>query len=159
LQHIQVYRSLVDNLSLATLIGTTVSPQFVDYVGANVSLFYWVRAVATDGSVSAFNSTAGTVGSTGIDPSAILIAGGGFTIRDPGVGPDISPFIVGDVDGETAVGFDGQFLVDGTIRAESIVAGTIGAREIGVEQLSAITADMGTLRAGRITTGTDGTEE
>ncbi len=159
LQHIQIFRAAVDNLSLAVLIGTTVSPQFVDYVGANAANYYWIRAVATEGSVTAYNDTMGTLGATGIDPSAILIAGGGFVIKDPGDGPDISPFIVGTVNDETAVGLDGQFLVDGTIRAASIIAGVIGAREIGVEKLSALTADMGTLRAGRITTGTDGTEQ
>ena len=69
LQHIEVYRSLEDNLSTRVLIGTTVSPQYMDYVGASASFYYWVRAVGTDGTFSAFNDTAGTLGTTGIDPS------------------------------------------------------------------------------------------
>ena len=69
LQHIEVYRSLEDNLSTRVLIGTTVSPQYMDYVGASASYYYWVRAVGTDGTFSAFNDTAGTLGTTGIDPS------------------------------------------------------------------------------------------
>lgn len=70
LQHIEVWRSLDDNLSTAQLIGTTVSPQYLDYVGALATYYYWVRAVGTDGTYSAYNDTAGTVGTTGIDPSA-----------------------------------------------------------------------------------------
>lgn len=70
LQHIEVWRSAVDNLSTAIMIGTTVSPQYLDYVGANASYYYWVRAVGTDGTYSAYNDTQGTLGTTGIDPSA-----------------------------------------------------------------------------------------
>jgi hypothetical protein len=44
LQHIEVWRSTTDNLSLAVFIGTTVSPQFVDYVGASATYYYWVRS-------------------------------------------------------------------------------------------------------------------
>ena len=69
LQHIEVWRGVTDNLSLAVLVGTTVSPQFVDYVGADAAYYYWVRAVGTDGSYSAYNDTAGTLGETGVDPS------------------------------------------------------------------------------------------
>jgi len=156
LQHIEVWRSATDNLSTALLLGTTVSPQFMDYVGSNTSYFYWVRSVGTDGTYSAYNDTVGTEGTTGIDPSAISIPGGGFVIQDPGAGPDIAPFIVGTVNGETAVGLSGQFIVDGTIRANHIVAGAIGAGHIDVETLSAISGNMGVLRTGRITTGLDG---
>jgi len=152
LQHIEVWRADADNLSTALLIGTTVSPQFVDYVGANATYYYWVRAVGTDGTLSAYNDTAGTEGTTGIDPSQISIPGGGFEIQDPGVGPDIAPFIVGTINGETAVGLQGQFIVDGTIRALSIVADSIGAREIFVTSLEAIESNMGTLTAGLIRT-------
>jgi len=157
LQHIEVWRSATNNLSTALLLGTTVAPQFADYVGANATYYYWVRSVGTDGTYSAYNDTEGTEGTTGIDPSFISIPGGGFEIQDPGVGPDITPFIVGTVGGETAVGLSGQFIVDGTIRAESIIANSIGADRIAAMQLSAISGDMGVLRAGRITTGTDGT--
>jgi len=69
LQHIEVHRSLTDNLSTAVLVGTTVAPLFVDYVGGSATFYYWVRAVGTDGTFSAFNATAGTLGTTGVDPS------------------------------------------------------------------------------------------
>jgi len=70
LQHVEVWRSLTDNLSTAQLIGTTVAPLYLDYVGELKTFYYWARSVGTDGSYSAFNATAGTVGTTGIDPSA-----------------------------------------------------------------------------------------
>ena len=70
LQHIQVWRSLTDNLSTAQLIGTTVAPLYVDYVGELKTFYYWVRAVATDGTFSPYNAVAGTVGTTGLDPSS-----------------------------------------------------------------------------------------
>ena len=70
LQHIEVWRSLDDNLLTAQLIGTTVAPLYVDYVGELKTFYYWVRAVGTDGTFSAYNSVNGTVGTTGIDPSA-----------------------------------------------------------------------------------------
>jgi len=69
LQHVEVWRALTDNLSLAVFVGTTVSPQYLDYVGASQTYYYWVRSVGTDGTFSAYNDTAGTVGTTGIDPS------------------------------------------------------------------------------------------
>ena len=68
-QHIEIWRSLTDNLSTAQLIGTTVAPIYIDYVGASASFYYWVRAVATDGTYSAYNDPAGTLGTTGLDPS------------------------------------------------------------------------------------------
>jgi hypothetical protein len=69
LQHVEVWRSATDNLSTAIFIGTTASAQFVDYVGASASYYYWVRSIGTDGTPSAFNDTAGTLGTTGLDPS------------------------------------------------------------------------------------------
>jgi len=154
LQHIEVWRSATDNLSLAILLGTTVAPQFADYVGANATYYYWVRSVGTDGTYSAYNAVAGTEGTTGVDPSDIQMDPGSFVLTD-GSG-NVTPFTVGTIDGEPAVALDGQFIVDGTIRAESIIANSIGADRIAAMQLSAISGDMGTLRLGRLTTGEDG---
>jgi len=162
LQHLQIFRADVDNLSLAVMIGTTVSTKYMDYVGANQAYYYWARSVGTDGTVSAFNDTAGTLGTTGIDPGDFSIDSSGFTVTDSALS-DMSPFVVGTITNpstlveEDAVALSGQFIVDGTIRGHAIHVNTIGAEKMDVDQLSAFTADMGTLRAGRITTGTDGT--
>jgi len=69
LQHIEVWRNTVDNLSTAVFIGTAIASTFIDYVGASASFYYWVRSIGTDGTASAFNAAAGTLGTTGIDPS------------------------------------------------------------------------------------------
>jgi hypothetical protein len=67
-QHIEVWRSAADDLGTAVLIGTTAVEPYVDEVGANASYYYWIRAVGTNGANSAFNDTAGTLGTTGVDP-------------------------------------------------------------------------------------------
>lgn len=69
-QFIEVWRSATDNLSLAVRIGTSITNRYLDYVGGSASYYYWVRAVGTDGSYSAFNDTAGVLGTTGIDPAS-----------------------------------------------------------------------------------------
>jgi hypothetical protein len=146
LQHVEVWRNTVDNPSEAagaTMIGTTVSPQFVDYVGANASYFYWVLSVGTDGTKSAFNAIAGTAGVTGIDPGNLTIDPRFFTLED-GTGQEL-PFLT---DGAGNIGIDGDLIVDGTIRAQSIVAGTIGADQLVGNSLSALYADLGTVTAG-----------
>ncbi len=166
LQHLQIWRADVDNLSLAVMIGTTVSTKYMDYVGANANdgagYYYWARSVGTDGTLSAFNDTAGAHGVTGIDPGDFSIASSGFTVTDS-VLSDISPFVTGTVTNpvtdlpEAAIALDGHFIVTESIRGGAIFAKTIGAGHIDVTTLSALSADMGTLRSGRITTGTDGT--
>jgi hypothetical protein len=155
LQHIEVWRATTDNLSLAVKIGTTVAPFYMDYVGANATYYYWARSVGTDGTFSAYNAIAGTQGTTGIDPSSITMDPDNFKLQD---GVDIiAPFLVGEINGVPAVGLQGLLLVDGSIRSNAIFADQIGANHIDVVSLSAIQANMGTLRTGRITTGTDGT--
>lgn len=145
LQHVEVWRSATDNLSTATKIGTTVSPQFVDYVGATATYYYWVRSVGTDGSTSAFHPTGptGIEGSTGIDPTNISIDPNFFAVTD-GLGTEL-PFLT---DGFGNIGIDGNLLVDGSVRAESIVAKTIGADQLVGNSLSALYADLGTVTAG-----------
>lgn len=147
LQHIEVWRGTVDNLSTATMIGTTVSPQFLDYVGASASYYYWVRAVGTDGTYSAYNAVAGTLGTTGIDPGNLTIDPRFFTLED-GTGTEL-PFLT---DGLGNIGIDGDLIVDGSIRAQSLIADSIGAEYLAVTQLDAIAADLGTITAGLIQT-------
>ena len=157
LQHVEVWRNDKPDFSDATgdgspavMIGTTVSPQFIDYVGANATYYYWVRSVGTDGTYSAFNNTAGTLGTTGIDPGEITLDPDNFKLID---GVDvINPFLVGTVGGDTAVGSKGQLLIDGSIRAEAMYAGVIGALQLNTFQLSAVTADLGVITAGLIRT-------
>jgi hypothetical protein len=66
--HIEVWRHTEENVSLATLIGSTATNKYVDYVGGDAAFWYWVRAVGTDGTASAFSNSA--YGETSTDPSA-----------------------------------------------------------------------------------------
>jgi hypothetical protein len=74
-----------------------------------------------------------------------------FIVANPTASNDtVQVFVVGQVDGQGTVGIDGNLLVDGTILARSIAAGTITADKIDVDALSAISADIGTVTAGRL---------
>lgn len=64
-----------------------------------------------------------------------------FIVVHPSVnGTTLQAFVVGNVNGVTTVGINGNLIVDGTILA----------RHLGVASLSAITANMGTVTAGII---------
>jgi predicted phage tail protein len=76
LQFVEVWRNTVDDLSTAVRLGTSRTSFYTDYVGAEASFYYWVRAVGTDGTYTAYYDpdpdTAiieGVLGTTGVDPS------------------------------------------------------------------------------------------
>ena len=60
----------------------------------------------------------------------------------------IQAFIVGLVGGVSTVGVNGNLIVDDTILARHIVAGSITASKIAVGELSSLTADVGEVTAG-----------
>lgn len=73
LQHTQIWRSTTDNLGGATHIADSTSAfRYMDFVGFAQTYYYWVRNVGTDGSTTAFNATAGTVGTVGQDPALVV---------------------------------------------------------------------------------------
>jgi hypothetical protein len=61
----EVWGAAVDNLSIAVRLGTTTGAIYADYVGTNTARYYWVRFVSTANVNGPFNSTAGTLGTTG----------------------------------------------------------------------------------------------
>lgn len=73
---------------------------------------------------------------TGIAPDSETPPGKNYWVR-------VGIVIEGDVDGVNTVGIDGNLVIDGTVLA----------RHINVDRLSAIVADMGTLTAGSIVIG------
>ena len=76
----EVWRSPVDALDLQSgdmkMIGSARSPQYVDNLGGDRSLYYyWVRYVRVVGATlvyGPFNATAGTAGQTGLDPDYVI---------------------------------------------------------------------------------------
>ena len=73
----EIWRASVDDLSQAVMIGTAQgqSGMYADTVGGSATYYYWARFVAVRNGivrVGPFNSTSGTVGQTGTDPSYLL---------------------------------------------------------------------------------------
>jgi len=73
--------------------------------------------------------------------SSFTVVADTFQVANPSDGGDVkSVFIVGNVDGASTVGINGDLIVDGTI----------AARALEVDTLSAISADIGEVTAGVI---------
>jgi len=75
--HVEIWRHTSDSLSDATLAGISSfnSGVFADNVGSistNRNYYYWVRSVNTAGQFSAFNASAGTLGTLAADVSFLL---------------------------------------------------------------------------------------
>ena len=70
----EVYKSFTNDVTTATLAGTSSSQFFSDNTGSNRTIFYWVRVVSKAAVKSAWNSTAGTAVTTKLDPAVIIAA-------------------------------------------------------------------------------------
>lgn len=70
----EVWRATADDLSSATLIGTSTAQSYADVVPTTSTYYYWVRAVSKADITGAFNATAGTAGAVSFDPEEILSA-------------------------------------------------------------------------------------
>lgn len=73
--------------------------------------------------------------------SAFTVVADKFEVANPSDGDDVQTvFVVGNIDGSPTVGINGDLIVDGTI----------AARAMAVDELSAISADIGEVTAGVI---------
>lgn len=68
----EVWRSNVNNLGTAVLIGMAAGSIYVDNVGGNAEYYYWIKFVSTTNVKGPFNATEGTVGKTSLDPAFLL---------------------------------------------------------------------------------------
>lgn len=73
-------------------------------------------------------------------------------VRPDGEGGVVTPFVIGRVNGQNIVGINGRLVVDGSIHGRSIVAESIAADRLSVQELSAIAATMGTVTGGTFRT-------
>jgi len=111
-------------------VSITEIRQVTDGLGAR-----WGIAVNVD------NKVVGLVRLDGdVTQSTFTVLADKFIVRHPTTTTDIQAFIVGQVNGVSTVGINGNLIVDNSILA----------RHIGVDSLSAITADVGELEAGII---------
>ena len=71
---VEVYRHTSDSITDATMIGRASGSQklFSDNVGGAASFYYWVRAFNQNGDYGAYNSSAGTLGTTQPDIGFLL---------------------------------------------------------------------------------------
>tara|TARA_R110002167_G_scaffold60282_4_gene170438 strand:- start:1520 stop:4921 length:3402 start_codon:yes stop_codon:yes gene_type:complete len=71
---VELWRSSTNDISTAVKYEVIATDRFVDYTGSNVTRYYWVRAVGTDGTLTGFlpNSSTGLIGTSGTDPSEIV---------------------------------------------------------------------------------------
>lgn len=65
----EVWRSSVDSLTAAVLIGTTIGSLYSDPVDFNRTYWYWIRFVSKAEIIGPYNKTSGTVAKTSIDVS------------------------------------------------------------------------------------------
>ena len=62
--HTEIHRSESNDRSTAGIVGMAGGSMFSDPVDYNQTFYYWMRFVASDGTVGNFNSTEGTLGQT-----------------------------------------------------------------------------------------------
>jgi len=70
--HTEVWRSDVEDIGAAILIGTTAAGMYVDAVGSSAQYYYWVRFVNIKGDSGAYNQTIGTLGETAPDVGYLI---------------------------------------------------------------------------------------
>lgn len=63
----EVWRSGVDNLGTAVLVGTTIGNLYDDPVGTEKVYYYWIRFVSIANVTGAYNLTSGTKAETAVD--------------------------------------------------------------------------------------------
>lgn len=70
----EIWRSSVDNLGTAVMIGTTAASVYADPAKPDTTYYYWIRFVSSANIPGPYNQTSGTVATTAIDVSAALSA-------------------------------------------------------------------------------------
>jgi len=111
-------------------VSITEIRQVTDGLGAR-----WGIAVNVD------NKVVGLVRLDGdVTQSSFTVLADKFIVRHPTTTTDIQAFVVGQINGVSTVGINGNLVVDDTILA----------RHLNVDTLSAITGNVGTLTAGVI---------
>jgi hypothetical protein len=68
----EIWRSGTNNLSNATMVGTSVPVLYADAVSSNTTYYYWVRFVNKVGLKGAYNATNGTSATSAINTQYVL---------------------------------------------------------------------------------------
>lgn len=70
----EIWRSSVDNLGQAVLVGTTAASLYADPAQPDTTYYYWVRFVSSANVTGPYNNTSGTQAKTALDVSAAITA-------------------------------------------------------------------------------------
>jgi hypothetical protein len=86
--------------------------------------------------------------------SVVAIAADKLLVYKPdGSGVPKQIVTLGNINGATALGVDGNLIIDGSIVARSLTAGSVTADKISAGSLSAISANLGNITTGNINIG------
>lgn len=148
---IEIYESADTIQANAVLVGTTKGNSFFRGALQNgVTRYYWVKALDFTGNRSDFNAASGVEATTVIPVDDTLFVGNvkivdslttGYGVADTGR----LEFLTTD---ETLYRWDGSAWTSGVQVDEA--AGSIIAQQLSVVTLDAITANMGTINAGKL---------
>jgi hypothetical protein len=115
----EVYKSFTNDVTTATLAGTSSSQFFNDNAGSNRTIFYWVRSVSQAAVKSAWNSTAGTAVTTTLDPAVIIKSLEG-QILESSLSQALASKISDAYDGSAGIG--GKIIAERNARVAGILA-------------------------------------
>lgn len=140
---------------LDALVGNLAETHLVDALANDIDLLRGERVIKVDVDGRVVGIGMAVVNGESGPSGDLVIYADRFAVvtpaADPGETPTV-PFVVGNVNGVSTVGVNGQLVVDGSIYGYSIAADQITADHMSVLQLSAISADMGTVTAGTFRT-------
>lgn len=68
----ELWRSDIDDIGQAVLIASTAVESYIDNVGSAATKYYWARAVSDQGVKGDFNASAGTKGTTSLEPDYVM---------------------------------------------------------------------------------------
>jgi hypothetical protein len=85
----------------------------------------------------------------GQQSSFAVLADRFLVYRPDGAGTPKQLLIMGNVNGVNTLGLSGSLIIDGSINGRSLTADSVTADKIDVTTLSAVSADLGTITAGR----------
>lgn len=136
LAKIEIWRHTSDDVSSASLLGIVTAPgtlyihNLEDITADN---YYWARAVNEAGNYSTWKPTSGGFSVPGTETVSETIGELLTILNETGTtitSWDELPFVVGNIDGTPHLGVNGAMVIDGSLLARHIYAGTITGDKI-----------------------------
>lgn len=156
-ESIEIFSNSVNDPLTATRIAV-LPPPTMAYVdrGHDIGMliYYFARLINTSSQVSAWSAASATT----IKNPTLLLAQLANSIDATQLSPTLGAnFLAGNVNGVATLGLSGQMIVDGSITATSLAAGTVTADKINGTNLNVVNGTFTGTLAGADITGTTGT--